>query len=165
MNQIKYNLLCICLCLFSMSWVSCDLGEEPVIEGVAIQEMTGEWWVTFTVGGEDIYGLGYTLISTYNTASNSTSEMFLDDLEHTWAFKVRVPINFESRTFSGSELANLTYEITVNVSNGLITKGSTESTGGNITDGISFDVEFSDDPGTVYHMEGYRRTGFQEDEH
>jgi len=162
MKHIKYILF---LSMFSLVLSSCDLGEEPEIGGVAIQEMTGEWWTTFTVGGEDIYGLGYSLITTYNTAANSTSEMWLDDIEHTWAYKLRVPINFEGRTFSGTDLVNEAYEITATVTNGSITHGNTMSTDGNITDGISFDIEFSDDPGTIYHVEGYRRTGFQEDEH
>jgi hypothetical protein len=145
--------------------VSCDLAEDPVIDGVAIEEMTGEWWVTFTVGGDDIYGLGYTMITTYNTAANSTTEMWLDDLKHTWGFKLRTPVNLDALSFAGSNLAEQYFDITASVTNGVITKGKTETSGGNMTDGISFDVEFSDDPGTVYHVEGYRRTGFQEDEH
>ena len=32
-------------------------------------------------------------------------------------------------------------------------------------DSISFNIEFSDDPGTIYRIEGFRRTGFLEDEH
>ncbi len=62
-------------------------------------------------------------------------------------------------------MVNEAYEITATVSNGVISNGSTMSSGGNLTDGIAFDIEFSDDPGTIYHVEGYRRTGFQEDEH
>ena len=142
--------------------VSCDLTDEPEIEGVAIQEMTGEWWVAMSAGGSDF---GYFLFTTYNTASNSTSEMFLDDLHNFWDFKVRASINFDAKTFSGTDLTNLSYESSVTITNGTITMKSTESTGGNITDGISFDLEFSDDAGTIYHGEGYRRTGFQEDEH
>ena len=65
MKQFKFIIF---LSLF-LGVVSCDLTEAPAIEGVEIQEMTGEWWVTFTVDGQDIYGLGYNLITTYNTAA------------------------------------------------------------------------------------------------
>ena len=91
--------------------------------------------------------------------------MWLDDLEHTWSYKLRTPINLDALSFGGSDLSEQYYDITASVTNGVITKGDTETSGGNITDGISFDVEFSDDAGTIYHVEGYRRTGFQEDEH
>ena len=161
--QLKYLILLFAAVGFLSS---CDLGEEPVIEGVAIQEMTGEWWTTFTVGGEDIYGLGYNVITTYNTASNGTSKMWLDDIQHTWGYKLRVPINLEGRSFGGTDsIPELYFGVKAIVSNGVITKNDTPTTGGNTTDGITFDVEFSDDPGTMYHVEGYRRTGFQEDEH
>ncbi len=153
------------LLLSSLYLMSCDLGEEPEIGGVEIQEMTGEWWTTFTVDGEDIYGLGYSMITTYNSAANGTNEMWLDDLQHTWGYKLRIPINFEARSFAGNDLAEQYFGVTATVSNGVITHGNTETSGGNITDGIAFDIEFSDDPGTIYHVEGYRRTGFQEDEH
>ncbi|NND33193.1 MAG: hypothetical protein HKN76_11435 [Saprospiraceae bacterium] len=161
MKQIKFIFFLSML----LGVVSCDLTDPPAIEGVALEEMTGEWWVTFTVDGEDIYGIGYNIITTYNTAANNTTEMWLDDLEHTWSFKLRTPVNPETLSFGGSGLSEQYYDITATVTNGVITKGNTETTGGNMTDGISFDVEFSDDAGTIYHVEGYRRTGFQEDEH
>ncbi|MBL6644246.1 MAG: hypothetical protein ISP64_06440 [Flavobacteriaceae bacterium] len=38
--------------------------------------------------------------------------------------------------------------------------------GGNPTDGISFDIQFSDDDeNKTYSIRGYKRTGFAEDEH
>lgn len=156
-----YILFAFCLPVF----LSCDLGTEPDIGGVEIEEMTGEWWVTFTVDGDDIYGLGHTLISTYNTAGNTTTEMWLDDLGHTWQYKLRVPINLEAQSFAGTDIDEQYHGITATVSGGLITEMDTESSGGNITDGISFNIVFSDDPETTYHIAGYRRTGFQEDEH
>ena len=62
-------------------------------------------------------------------------------------------------------LQNLAYDITVNIANGKILPGAATSSGGNVTDSIYFQIEFSDDPGTLYDVAGYRRTGFLEDEH
>jgi hypothetical protein len=39
------------------------------------------------------------------------------------------------------------------------------NSGGNKSDLISYKIEFSDDPGTIYEVNGYKRTGFAEDEH
>lgn len=148
-----------------LSLTSCDLGKDPEIEGTAVQEMAGEWWTTFTVGGEDVYGLGYQQITTSNTASNTANEFLLTDHAHTWSYTAKVPINYAAKTFSGGNLSNYDYDITMNITDGVILPGAATSSGGNVTDSIYFKVEFSDDPGTIYEVAGYRRTGFLEDEH
>ncbi|WP_409187208.1 lipid-binding protein [Antarcticibacterium sp. 1MA-6-2] len=51
------------------------------------------------------------------------------------------------------------------MTNGKVLLDAATTSGGNITDSIHMNVEFSDDPGTVYTLAGYRRTGFLEDEH
>lgn len=145
--------------------MSCDLGDDPVVGGTATQAVAGEWWTTFTVNGEDIYGLGYTMVTTSNTAANVPTEFLIGDDGNTWNYKVKCPLNLDAKTFGGTGLANIAYDITVNISNGKILPGAAMSTGGNVTDSIYFEAEFSDDPGTIYQVSGYRRTGFLEDEH
>ena len=52
------------------------------------------------------------------------------------------------------------------ITNGKIIPGAATSTGGNVTDSIYFQINFSDDPDNlIYDVAGYRRTGFLEDEH
>jgi hypothetical protein len=34
-----------------------------------------------------------------------------------------------------------------------------------VTDSIYFEAEFSDDPGEIYQLAGYRRTRWHEDDH
>ena len=46
------------------------------------------------------------------------------------------------------------------------TEGDITTGGGNPTDGISFNIQFSDDDDNdTYTIKGYKRTGFAEDEH
>lgn len=141
--------------------------EEPV-GGTAVQSLSGEWWVQIDGTGA-YYG-----ISTYNTADNSSSQMWLN-LTNFWSTSAtqtvfgKVNVNVDNKTLSGQNIANAgTYPggITFTVTNGKITpNGTTGPVSKAPTDAITLDVEFSDDPGTVYHLKGYHRTKFVEDDH
>jgi Lipid-binding putative hydrolase len=161
MKYIKYILV---LPLFAL-W-SCDLVKEPAIGGTKVQAMAGEWWIrVLDDTGADIAG-GYHLISTSNTAANTETDMILDD-HQLWPAKVKVKVDIGALTFTpASNLDNL-YSGTIKVSilEGKIIKGGAITPGKNKTDSTYFKLEFSDDPGTQYVYAGYRRTGFQEDEH
>lgn len=159
------NKLLILFAFLSIGMMSCDLGNDPDVGGTATQAVAGEWFTTFTIAGEDVYGLGYQLVTTSNTAANSAGEFLITDDAHTWDYKVKSPLNLDAKTFGGTGLTNLSYDITVNIANGKILPGAATSSGGNVTDSIYFEAEFSDDPGTIYQVAGYRRTGFLEDEH
>ncbi|WMI66097.1 lipid-binding protein [Aestuariibaculum sp. YM273] len=165
MKTIKQYIAIPLLTLFLVtSFVSCDEVEDPNPGGTAVEKMAGDWYVQ-TFVGENL-ALDYQLISTYNTAAN-TDEMWVDDHQHIWWFKSKTPVNISDMSFAGTDLESSVdgYDITVTITNGKVTQGDTETSGGNMTDGISFDIEFSDDPGTIYTIKGYKRTGFAEDEH
>lgn len=155
---------------------ACDEGGDPDPGGTNVENMSGDWYVqeaTDGVGSGD-----YFLISTYNTANNKGTEMWIDDNLNYWWFKAKCPVNSTSLTFSGNDLESSveddddstpnvieTYDITVTVTGGAIVKGGATAPSGTVVDSITFDIEFSDDPGTVYTLKGYKRTGFLEDEH
>ncbi len=155
--------LYIFLAFLSVGIVSCDLGDDPAIGGTATQAVAGEWFVYYSVDGEQISD--YSLVTTSNTAANVANELLITDDANFYDFKVKTPLNLEAKTFGGSGLQNLAYDITVNLLNGKILSDAATTTGGNTTDSIYFEMEFSDDPGTIYTGSGYRRTGFLEDEH
>lgn len=161
------NTILIFLASLSFGIMSCDLGDDPDSGGTATEAVAGEWFTTFTIEGEDVYGLGYQLITTSNTAANVPTEFLIADDGHTWNYRVKCPLNLDARTFGGNGLISLVpdYGIAVNIANGKILPGAATSSGGNVTDSIYFEVEFEDDPGTIYQVAGYRRTGFLEDEH
>jgi len=165
-NILKLFLL---LFIFGGLVLSCDrTGDGDVSDdqgGTSTQEMAGDWFVTTSVGGTQV--ADYARITTYNTSANNGQEMWIDDNHNIWDFKVKTPINYEAKTFSGSGLHSSVdgYDVNVTITNGKIIKGGATTTGGNKSDAIEFDAEFSDDPGTIYRISGYKRTGFVEDEH
>ena len=169
------NIIKAFVLLFTVSlFVSCDEGGEPDPGATATVEMAGDWYVKLLVNGIDIYGIGYYQFSTYNTAANNGTEMWFDDHE-LWPSKVKASINLSSLTFSGADLENEYYYTPsgsttkvypkATITNGQIYKGGAVAPSGTVVDSITFDVEYSDDPGTIYQVAGYKRTGFLEDEH
>ncbi len=146
-----------------MQLTACDLGKEPEIGGVLLQEMCGEWWIRVYSGGDAL--TGYNLMSTFNTAANTDRDIFIDDHE-LWPFKVKASADLGAMTLSGSNLDNLyDVDIAVNILEGKIIGDAATTTGGNKADSIYLRFEFADDPGTEYVYSGYKRTGFLEDEH
>ena len=170
---------CIKILFFSFLTIlvsSCDETEDVEIGETSLESASGDWYVQTSIDGEVV--LDYAKITTANTAANNGTEIIIDDHKNIYYFKVKCPINPAELTFSGTDLASSvvddnpdtpdvveTYDITVTISNGTIVKDGATSTGGNTVDQISFDAEFSDDPGTIYKFSGYKRTGFAEDEH
>lgn len=154
------------LLLFTLSlFTSCDEGGDPDPGATSVVEMAGDWFVQAFVG--ETLVADYLQISTYNTSADDGTEIWIDDHQNFWWFKSKSLVNVNALTFSGTDLESSVdgYNITVTITNGIVTKDDTETSGGNITDGISFDIEFSDDPGTIYTLKGYKRTGLLEDEH
>lgn len=160
-NIVKTLTLLLAVNLF----VSCDEGGDPDPGATRVVSMSGDWFVQTFVDGEMI--IDYTRITTYNTAADDGTEIWVDDNQNIWAFKVKSPVNVSTMTFSGSTLDSDVdgYVITVNITNGTIVKDGGTTSAGNISDSISFEAEFSDDLGTIYAFVGYKRTGLLEDEH
>ncbi|WJJ96714.1 lipid-binding protein [Algibacter luteus] len=134
--------------------------EDFPVPTSSVNAMSGDYYVQTFFGGSLVLDYQFITISNSN-ADNGTEIQITDD--HIWPFKAVVPVNLNNLTFAGSDLTS--GDITVTISNGVIVKNGTTSTSGVVADMISFDGEFSDDPGNVYHFEGYKRTGFLEDEH
>lgn len=121
------------------------------------------WWVTFTLGGVDVYGIGTKFLTTYNTSANDDS-IWVDDLANTWDFKCKAKIN-KDLTFSTTSSQNEYYNITVTLANGKILPKAGKSRAGNPTDSIYVEATFSDDPTNTYVIAGTARTGFIEDDY
>jgi hypothetical protein len=162
-NIYKYSFV---LLLTFITSCSNEEGYEDIsIDSSSASEMSGDWYVETFVDG-DLFK-GYEIITVSNTAEDKGNAIQIFDHKHIWEFNAAVPANISSLTFSGSNLPSKVgdYEITVTVTNGIITKNGTTSTSGRTANKIAFDIEFSDDPGKIYHIEGYKKTGFLEDEH
>jgi hypothetical protein len=144
--------------------VSCKK-DLPDIGGTAAQKMANEWWVTLDQGADkDVFGLGHFKIATYNTAANNDS-IWINDFGNGWGVQFKAAADFNNLTFSAKNASNYAYPITINVTEGKVLVKMGHSKTGNVTDSIHMKIEFSDDPGTIYEMNGHARTMFSEDEY
>lgn len=143
---------------------SCQKEEE--VGGTAVQAMAGEWFVQYSEDNGETYEDNYFSVLTYNTANNSSTEMWIDDHGDFGPFKGKVRVDLSSLTFNTSEPSINEYEdSTFQIEDGKIIKNGTKGPGSNTpTDSIFFKVKFSDYPDDIYYISGYKRTGFLEDE-
>ncbi|MGQ8338852.1 lipid-binding protein [Sunxiuqinia sp. A32] len=162
-NYFIYLILAVALL------ASCDKKEDYEQINSNAMEAAGEWWVDYNDGTG---GSGYYKLHTYNTASDLGDTIWIDDVDEFWVYKVKCPVNIEDLTFSGTGLTSVAlwdgepYDITVNITNGKIIKNAVTNLASGVTaDSIYFEIEFEDDPGTIYQAAGFRKTGFVEDEH
>lgn len=173
-KYITYTLLSLVMIMMA----SCDKEDVPMTSTVNV---AGEWMVTIDVIDndgtimEDPYGMGPVMFITYNTNADNGKEIWLDDCHAFKPFgmvqsKITLPCDVKARTF-GSEQPVLNYyqpdpdePYYITVSEGKITVNGTKSPSGMPVDAIEFKLEFSDDPGTIHYIHGYRRTGFVADE-
>lgn len=152
------------IALFIVVLTSCKKDVDP--GGTAVEAMAGDWYVrAYDANGQLMYP-NFFAIHTYNTAANTPTEMWFDD--HFWGTKFKVAVNVPALTFGGPKVKNSdpTYNVDITVSNGkILLKGTKGPASKSPTDSIYYEVEYSDDPGTKYYMAGYKRTGFEADDH
>jgi hypothetical protein len=142
---------------------SCQKVKDP--GATAAVKVANEWWVTLDLDGtQDVYGIGHFKIATYNTSANDNN-IWIDDYENGWDVKFKTPVDYNTLTFSTTAAQNEYYNITVNLTDGKILPKAGHSRSGNVADSIHMKVEFSDDPGTIYEMNGVERTRFAEDDY
>jgi hypothetical protein len=164
MKQIKLMFILVALVAFASS---CQ--EEYEAEMIPGHELAGEWYVTYTIGGVDVYNFGYSTIMTNNTAAADGKQIWVSDLGHFWDYKAKVnadPANASfGQTDSLDNAEELGYPIKLIVKSGKVFTDGGKSKTGVVTDSISFVIGFGDDaPGTEYTASGHRRTGFVEDD-
>lgn len=162
----KYLILLFTALTFSL--VSCEEDTEP--GGTSVEKMAGDWWVTAHVmdNGVDVgdTGVGHFRMQTFNTASNSVTEMWLEDGAHFWDYKVKVGVDYESRTFSTPNFVdNMAYESKVKITEGKVLENAAKTPSGMPVDSIVYFIQFDDDEdGLTYKVSGFRRSGFPADD-
>lgn len=150
------------LAFVSVILSSCDKKGDYEQINSQVVDAAGEWWIKFS---KTDYETGYLKVLTFNTADDATNEMWIWDKGNWKNIKFKCPVDISTLTFSGSNLDDINSDVTIEVMNGKIEPDGGLSTTGNVTDKISFQITFSDEPGVVYNAVGTRKTGFVEDEH
>ena len=179
---MKNKIVIVLVVLIAFGFTGCkklwDMNQPKEVdtEYSAVWPLAGEWYVQymFDDGAGNIgdwYGVGYTTLFTYNTANEDKDQFWISDDGNFWVYTIKSPCNVDARSFSGDSLVSTAdwdgdlYDIKVNIKNGKVIEDGGFSTSGVVTDSIYFEIEFEDDPGTIYQCAGIRRTGFLEDEH
>lgn len=166
---MKKILLILSLSIFV--FISCQKVQDP--GATSAVKVANEWWVTLdSVGISDYYGLAPQKILTYNTASNDNT-IWVDDSKNTYGFKIKASVDYNNLTFVSDPLAANEYFIpgstsfpeTVKLTDGKIFPKMGHSRSGNIVDSIHFKIEFSDNPGFIYEINGVERSKFAEDDY
>ncbi len=155
--------------------------EKDPIGMTATVNLAGEWYVNvdcvddngdLVYSGEDFYGIGKTILLTYNTAENVDNKMYVSDLGNFWEYTVQVDCDVNAYTFStNGAVENEAYEdCEVTIESGKILLGAATNPHGTAADSIVFYVSFSDDPYPAYYgfakykISGYRYTGLVSDD-
>lgn len=157
-------------------FTACDDDTEP--GGTAVEKMAGTWWVTVDAVNEngnivieDPFGLGHIQTTTYNTAANTATEMWVDDAKAFWGYKIKASVNYTARTFTAAGIASA-YDSNslVTIENGKILEKAALTPSKQPADSIVYYISFSDDTNPAKHnyknykVSGFRRTGFPADD-
>ncbi len=165
-NNIKLKKFSyIFLALVLITSLSSCVSDDSVTETIEVEEIAGGWWVIALEpdGVTPAYGGDYVKFNTYNTASNDLT-FWLDDHGSWMELKAVATVDLSDLTFSSDvDTPELITGETVTITNGVITKDSYTTASNTIVDEISFEAEFSWDPGTVYIFKGHKNTAKVED--
>lgn len=172
----------VMLMFAAMSFLtSCDSDTDIEAGGTIVEPMAGLWEVNIDAvdeNGKVVYEDFFDPIQlyTYNTASNSSTQMWIDDKASMWAYKFLVNIDLDNMTFSSPSTnydPTLAYSDEGEAGNAVLENGKIVKNGGlNIhgkpIDSIEFYISFDDDdyPSIYgfakYHVHGIRYSGFYE---
>jgi hypothetical protein len=154
--------------LIGIALIIASCSKKPDTGGTASESLSNEWWAELKLDGDNVYGPGaFGHIATYGTAANDNTIWIDDTFDHLWDFKVKATADFSALTFSANESVSIVdgYDIKVTITDGKVLPGVGHSKTGNKTDSIYMKIEFEDDPGTIYTLEGHGRTRFSEDDY
>lgn len=178
------KLVYMCMALLTFMVASCEKDE---IGGTATEALAGEWYVTVDAVDasgatvyEDFFGLGKFMLNTYNTAANTSDQLWINDKGNFWNFAVKSTCDVNALTFTtNGEVTNTiasededgnTYNCKVNIEGGKIMYGAATNPHGTAADSIVFYVSFDDDAYPEYYgyakykVSGYRYTGLASDD-
>jgi hypothetical protein len=165
----KISILCFLLVFAS----GCETYKDYEIEYSPVYPLCGEWLVRFTdTSVTPNVTSGLIVMSTFNTADNSKTQMWIRASSTSSAYMGRfdgkIDCDVAGKSFSGANVQNTYYTTspipTFTVTSGtIIINGYDTATGGK-SDMISLTMTDTRKGGKVYTISGFRRTRWPEDE-
>jgi len=154
---------------------SCETLQEPKVEYGPVYPLSAEWIVRFIVPnptGVAADTSGFGTVTIFNASNNATDSLWVRKTgSNTFvgAFTVKAACNVPSKTFNVANGFNTVRVAGVSVGTITITEGKVITDGWDTNSGfkadkITFKIVDSRKPTLVYTAEGYRRTGWYEDE-
>lgn len=140
-------------------------GTNPGLSSMTADQLEKLKWA-------DAYGMGKVGVYSYNTASNAADSIWFSDYAtkasdaSTWSYKLKVGINYGTKTFGCAETSNTNHSgCSITIIGGKILKDAARTPRGAVADSIIAFVKFSNnsDGFTFMKMSGYRYTGFSAD--
>jgi hypothetical protein len=167
----KYISIFALALVLGLGFASCSTETDEPAGGTAVEKMAGHWVVTvdaYDEAGnllyEDPYGMGEWNMYTYNTADDDADQMWLSDGNNFWGYTIKVNVDVNALTFDCKDLYiysdNDGNDVTCTITNGRIIPNGGLNVNGKPTDAIMYNIEFSDDPGSLYYVHGVRYAGF-----
>lgn len=154
----------------ALAFISLSCDKDDTDPGrTSVEEMAGDWWVTYEYEDNGVWhdsGVGHQRFTTYNTAANSDSEMWINDGAHFWDFSGIVAVDYTKKTFtSNGMIDNASYESQFEITDGKVLKDGAITPSGQPADSIVFYVKFDDDTDNIlWKVSGFRRSGFPADD-
>lgn len=173
---MKKSILSLYILSFLFALTSCETLKEPKVELGPVYPLSGEWIVRFIKVGATVAAdtSSFATVSTFNAADNSTTSLWVrktstSPLTILGAFTVKSNCNVADKSFDIIDGVNTVLSAGTSVGKCTITEGKVTLNGwatksGHFSDKITFKITDTRKPGLVYMAEGYRRTGWNEDE-
>jgi hypothetical protein len=165
------------LCFILVVSASCETYKDYVIDYSPVYPLSGEWLVRFTDTSVTPSTSGLFVMSTYNTADNSSTQMWIRvtstsataaNIAYTGRFTGKISCDVAAKTFSGANALNTYYTTgtipTFTITNGTVLKDGYDTATGGKSDKITFTITDTRKPGKTITVSGFRRTRWLDDE-
>jgi hypothetical protein len=171
--KMKANFKIAIFCLLLVAASGCETYKDYEIEYSPIYPLCGEWLVRFTdTSVTPNVTSGLIVMSTFNTADNSTNQMWIratsTSSSYIGRFDGKISCNVAGKSFSGENVLNTFYTTTpkpaFTVTEGIIVMDGYDTATGGKSDKITFTITDTRKAGKVYKVTGFRRTRWLDDE-
>lgn len=184
----KYFSIFVVALVIGLGFVSCSTETDEPAGGTAVEKMAGHWIANTDLlldeiddNGDTIflgdtipnvyadYGIVNWPMHTYNTANNDPDTIWLTDNSKFWGYTIKVPVDVKAMTFACDSVYIYTAEdddgnpldsVFCTITEGKVIPNGGLNVNGKPTDAIQYNIEFTDDPGSIYFVHGVRYAGF-----